>query len=233
MEGREREAMNIGAKLKEARAAAGLTQEQAAEAIGVSRQTLSHWENEKTYPDIVSVIALSEAYGVSLDALLKEGATSPGYRSYLREATDAARSRRHVGEAVVTAVLLLVWAVGLVEFWAFLDPSKAMGYALTFLWVICPLTLFTLSVVVGVQDYWGRAKWLVPVVCGVLYALVPLLTFDLAHLLTFGGSLCPNVAALIGGALVSLLGVALGSGMSWLKEVVALRTQRCKDQSSK
>ena len=225
--------MNIGAKLKEARAAAGLAQERAAEAIGVSRQTLSHWENEKTYPDIVSVIALSETYGVSLDALLKEGAASPGYRSYLRKTTDAARSRRHVGEAVVTAVLLLVWAVGLVEFWAFLDPSQTMGYGFPFLWVIYALTLFTQSVVVGVQGYWGRGKWLVPLVAGLLYALVPLLTFDLAHLLTFGGSLYPNVAALIGGALVSLLGVALGSGMSWLKEIVALRAQQRKAQSSR
>ena len=39
--------LDIGAKIKDARAAAGLTQEQAAEALGVSRQTISNWENEK------------------------------------------------------------------------------------------------------------------------------------------------------------------------------------------
>ena len=38
--------MEIGAKLRQARIAAGLTQEQAAEALGVSRQSISNWENE-------------------------------------------------------------------------------------------------------------------------------------------------------------------------------------------
>ena len=40
--------MEIGAKIKEARTRTGLTQEQAAEALGVSRKTISNWENEKT-----------------------------------------------------------------------------------------------------------------------------------------------------------------------------------------
>ena len=44
--------MEIGAKLRQARIAAGLTQEQTAEALGVSRQSISNWENEKNYPDI-------------------------------------------------------------------------------------------------------------------------------------------------------------------------------------
>ena len=64
--------MDIGQKLKNARQKAGLTQEQIAEAIGVSRQTVSNWENNRSYPDIASVLRLSEAYGVSLDTLLKE-----------------------------------------------------------------------------------------------------------------------------------------------------------------
>lgn len=48
--------MDIGSKIKQARAEAKITQEQAAEALGISRQTLSNWENEKFYPDIASVI---------------------------------------------------------------------------------------------------------------------------------------------------------------------------------
>ena len=63
--------MEIGAKIKEARTRTGLTQEQAAEALGVSRKTISNWENEKTYPDIVSVVKMSDLYAVSLDRLLK------------------------------------------------------------------------------------------------------------------------------------------------------------------
>lgn len=63
--------MNIGTKIKEARTSLGITQEQAAEQLMVSRQTISSWENGKSLPDIVSVIKMSELYHLSLDELLK------------------------------------------------------------------------------------------------------------------------------------------------------------------
>lgn len=62
--------MEIGNKLKKARNEKGITQEQAAEFLGVSRQTISNWENNKSYPDIISVIKMSDFYAVSLDILL-------------------------------------------------------------------------------------------------------------------------------------------------------------------
>ena len=58
---------DIGCKIKAARIEKKLTQEQVAELLGVSRQTISNWENEKSYPDIISVIKMSECYDVSLD----------------------------------------------------------------------------------------------------------------------------------------------------------------------
>ncbi len=54
--------MDIGTKIRNARLNANLTQEQAAEFLGVSRQTISNWETEKTYPDIVSVVKMSDLY---------------------------------------------------------------------------------------------------------------------------------------------------------------------------
>ena len=47
------------------------TQEQSAENLMVSRQTISNWENGKSLPDIVSIIRMSDLYDVSLDELLK------------------------------------------------------------------------------------------------------------------------------------------------------------------
>ncbi len=64
--------MEIGQKLKEKRTSAGLSQEALSERIGVSRQTISSWENNRSYPDIGSILKLSDLYGVSLDELLKE-----------------------------------------------------------------------------------------------------------------------------------------------------------------
>ena len=63
--------MEIEKKLKDARANAGLTQEQVAEKIMVSRQIISNWENGKSLPDIISIINLSDLYQISLDELLK------------------------------------------------------------------------------------------------------------------------------------------------------------------
>jgi len=64
--------MELGQKLKEERSKAGMKQEELAQAIGVSRQTVSNWENNRSYPDIASVMKLSDLYGLSLDELLKE-----------------------------------------------------------------------------------------------------------------------------------------------------------------
>ena len=47
---------NIGRKLRDARKNSGLTQESVAELLGVSRQTVSNWENGRSYPDIGSVV---------------------------------------------------------------------------------------------------------------------------------------------------------------------------------
>lgn len=64
--------MEINKCLKEERIKNNITQEQLAEELGVSRQTISSWENGKSYPDIVSIIKLSDLYNISLDQLLKE-----------------------------------------------------------------------------------------------------------------------------------------------------------------
>jgi transcriptional regulator with XRE-family HTH domain len=62
--------MNLGEKLKLRRKKSGLTQEQVAMDMNITRQTLSNWEVGKNYPDIDSIISLSKIYNLSLDELL-------------------------------------------------------------------------------------------------------------------------------------------------------------------
>ncbi|MDC2806225.1 helix-turn-helix domain-containing protein [Leuconostoc suionicum] len=64
--------MKFGERLKNARLDMDLTQENVANELFITRQTISSWENEKTYPDISSLIKLSNYYHISLDVLLKE-----------------------------------------------------------------------------------------------------------------------------------------------------------------
>lgn len=63
--------MRIAAEIKNARMQKHYTQEQAAEKLLVSRQTISNWENGKSLPDILSIIRMSELYELSLDELMK------------------------------------------------------------------------------------------------------------------------------------------------------------------
>ena len=63
--------MDFGTKLKEARARLGLRQEDIADGIDVSRQTVSNWENNRSLPDLRSIVEISDIYQISLDDLLK------------------------------------------------------------------------------------------------------------------------------------------------------------------
>ena len=98
--------MEIGKKLKEVRMKSNLTQEQVAEKLFVSRQTISNWENEKSYPDIISIIKLSDLYSISLDELLKG---DQKMIEHLEVSTDIVKSNKKLlGAIIINIILLLV-----------------------------------------------------------------------------------------------------------------------------
>ena len=102
--------MEIGKKLKNARIEAGLTQEKASEKIDVSRQTFSNCENEKSFPDIISVIALSDLYSVSLDELLKG---DQKMAEHLEESTNVVKSNKKLTGAILLNIILMILLIAL------------------------------------------------------------------------------------------------------------------------
>jgi transcriptional regulator with XRE-family HTH domain len=64
--------MSIGRKIAEARKTKNLTQEQLADLMSVTRQSISRWESEQSYPEMDKIVYLAEILGVSLDYLLKD-----------------------------------------------------------------------------------------------------------------------------------------------------------------
>ena len=66
------EEMELGKQIKKHRQEVQLSQEALAERVYVSRQTISNWENDKSYPDVNSLVLLSETFQISLDNLIKE-----------------------------------------------------------------------------------------------------------------------------------------------------------------
>lgn len=63
--------MELGKQIRKYRQEAQLSQEDLASRVYVSRQTISNWENDKSYPDVSSLVLLSEVFQISLDELIK------------------------------------------------------------------------------------------------------------------------------------------------------------------
>ncbi|MBQ8193527.1 MAG: helix-turn-helix transcriptional regulator [Bacilli bacterium] len=64
--------MDLGNKISKIRKDNNLTQEDFAEKYNVTRQTISSWENSKSYPDLDTLVKISDDFSISLDVLLKE-----------------------------------------------------------------------------------------------------------------------------------------------------------------
>ena len=202
--------MDIGNKMKTARAEAHMTQEQAAEALGVSRQTISNWENEKSYPDIISVLKMSDLYHVSLDYLLKGEINQNGYMQYLDESTNLVKSKDKLSKLALILSYLIIWAIAVIVFWCFMSGSDAMGFSLIFLWIILPITTFTISLLIGRNNYWKKAKWLAAVGFGIMYMLAEYSTSSMANNLAFQKVNIPDFTMLIIGVMISLIGLGIG-----------------------
>ena len=102
--------MQICEKLKEARKNAGMTQEEVAERVLVSRVTISNWENGKSLPDVASLISLSDLYDISLDELLK--GDSKMTKKVERDAKDLqVKTRIIITVAVITLIFGIAYTI--------------------------------------------------------------------------------------------------------------------------
>ncbi|AQW21100.1 transcriptional regulator [Lentilactobacillus curieae] len=70
-------------RLKLARKNCGLSQKEVAEAMNISRQSVSRWENNRSYPEINNLVQLSQLYDTSVDELLQKNGWS-----YLNKVTN-------------------------------------------------------------------------------------------------------------------------------------------------
>ncbi|MBL6468892.1 MAG: helix-turn-helix transcriptional regulator [Mogibacterium sp.] len=101
--------MKLGRRITELRKANNLTQEGLAERCSVTRQTISNWENGKSYPDLEMLVFISDSFDISLDALVK------GDGKMVQEITKEQRKGRfqNYKMAALTVGLLLLVGLGL------------------------------------------------------------------------------------------------------------------------
>ena len=64
--------MEVGKRIAEIRKENRMSQEQFGQLFHVTRQTVSNWENAKSYPDLQTLVKISELFEITMDELLKE-----------------------------------------------------------------------------------------------------------------------------------------------------------------
>ena len=203
--------MEIGTIIRNARHSVNLSQEQAAEALGVSRQTVSNWENGKSYPDILSVIRMSDLYSVSLDHLLKEeDSMKQTYKDYLEESTNVVKSNDRKSKLILVLTVLGIWALSLIAFLLAHKGVDNYGYGFAITWPVLPVTFFVASFIIGHRDWFGKLKWMAGLVFGLMYAMSGCVTSVTAESVEMRSIVWPDFAKLPIGLLLSTAGIAMG-----------------------
>ncbi|HEP6254892.1 TPA: helix-turn-helix transcriptional regulator [Streptococcus pyogenes ABC020038011] len=105
--------MEIGQQIIRYRKQQALSQEKLAEKVYVSYQSISNWENDKTYPDIHSLLLLSQIFQVSLDQLIKGDIEK---MKYTITQVDKKNFKRDTKVMVTLMILLMISSYPLVYF---------------------------------------------------------------------------------------------------------------------
>ncbi len=190
--------MTLAENLKALRTEKGLSQEEVAGALFLSRQSVSKWENGQAEPGVENLKALARLYGVSLDRLLlAEGEppapAEPGTGSHSPVEAPAMKWRAERAYLIWTSVLMLWYAAETVFTMVFFGPGNGSAGI--------PLT--AIAMVVGI---WVRypAMWVVDVCL-------------------FGLNLLTNVMSLSAGRVAAAAGLAVNGVCLWMLIRPAMR----------
>lgn len=129
--------MQLGQMIKRIRQENKLSQDDFAAKFNVTRQTVSNWENEKSYPDLLTLVKISDMFGYSLDSMLKE---NPVMTETMNKNIKYGESSALLGgiSAFLLSIILLemiILQVGSMYLWlgtlvVILANGKAMGITL-------------------------------------------------------------------------------------------------------
>lgn len=126
---------------KQRRQELNLTQQAVADTLQVSRQTVSNWENGKNFPDIPTLVEISEQYQLSLDYLLK------GDPTYMKKVAEdyqmIQRTTKKKDYVRATLILMLLLVVGTVVGGFFFDETKYEKWLTFSILLLCLPFLFT------------------------------------------------------------------------------------------
>ena len=169
--------MAFGERLQEVRKRSGLTQEEFAEQLQVSRQSVSRWESGRGYPEMEKIIFICNRYGVTMDGLFKEEVPTPG-------------------EPPVEAPLLSARTLGseLSNLYANLSPyNKSIGIMLlTVIAMIGPAYVYCMRSLKGGADEMMTIIWIAAII---IFGVAEAATAGLTSIWFVLGSVAGLIAA--------------------------------------
>lgn len=119
--------MQIGKQIQIHRQRLGLTQDDLAAKLFVTRQTISNWENDRHYPDIENLLLLSQLFRLSLDELVKGDVVQMKHVVEIRQSN---RDAKLMLGLMLAAVLAIGPSLFLPRYWALVPPMILWGLAL-------------------------------------------------------------------------------------------------------
>ncbi|WP_125606944.1 helix-turn-helix domain-containing protein [Lapidilactobacillus bayanensis] len=166
--------MTLGSALKQHRESAGITQEQVAKTLYVTRQTVSRWEQNKTMPNINVLQKLSELYHVPLAQLVVQNQPD----------TKDGKAVKHINYLSLIGAITFNVIIGLSVWIAILGMLLAL-WAIAVLFILAPL-IYLGGVGVGLQAFATSILILSLVLCAVGVFLFPAAKKVTKMVLNFG-----------------------------------------------
>ena len=175
--------MNISDRIQSLRKAKGITQEQLADAVGVSRQAVSKWEAEQSVPDLERVVAMAEYFDVTTDYLLRGIEPAPKKGSGSRVSP---RTMCIIATALDVAGLILGGGL-------WFEYQNWLCVAVMLIFQLAAVTVWLLTKGERLRWFWAVNVWFLSVIPSAL----------------IGALLRPMLSRVVGYYVVSSLGKAL------------------------
>ena len=151
-----------------------LTQEECAEKLNISRQSLSSWENDRVMPDIQSVVTMCDFFQVSLDEMIR---SDESYITRLREKEDSTSQINHLIQRISLLLLIIIWSFVIALYWI-VGEADSVVYAIFALDGILGIAIVAVSFLRGTDKPAIWKMLFFSLFCGTIYYLAGFLTLD-------------------------------------------------------
>lgn len=214
--------MTVGERIKKLRTEQNMTQDECADKLGVSRQSLSGWENGRIIPEFRSIIAVCDLFHVSFDEMVRE---DEAVVAHMIENGDIVENGKRIIRRICFFAYLTIWAIVIAVFWIAGGGDDTV-YAIVAYDVILSALTAIVSFFIGCDRELGKKKWFLTLFYGAMHFLAGYLTTDLADYLISGDLHLPDFVYVLPGLMISLAGISAGEIWSLIRKRTGRKRQK-------